>query len=176
MDDSFIVSLYDLLWKKDTHGQILADLTGHVVALGGIDGRILIGIFLLGIFIDLIQKREDVIICGIGLTGKLSLVAVADILLCYLIASHLHDAGLYHILDIFYIDGMRGLQSTGGNHVSKRRDLILAQLMELGNLLIGLLNGIYDLRLIEDDFYAISLNDVCIDFCAHIAKPSISCV
>ena len=40
--------------------------------------------------------------------------------------------------------------------------------MELGNLLIGFLYCVDDLRLIKDDLHAISLNDVCIDFCAHI--------
>ena len=82
-----------------------------------------------------------------------------------------HNACLYHILNVFYIYCVRGFQSTVGDHICKCRDLILAQLMELGNLLVGFLNGVDDLRLIKNNFHAIALNDVCIDFSAHIAKP-----
>ena len=103
MDDSLVVSLHDLLRKKHTHGQVLADLACHIITLCGVDGRILIGVLLLGILIDLVKKRKDIVVCGIGLAGQLSLVAVAHVLLGNLIASHLHNAGLNHILNVFYI-------------------------------------------------------------------------
>ena len=54
MDDSFFMRTYDLFRKKDTHGKIFADLTCHIISLSRVDGRILIGIFLFYVFIDLV--------------------------------------------------------------------------------------------------------------------------
>ena len=170
MNDSLVVSLYDLLRKKNTHGQVLADLACHVITLGRVNSRVLIGVLLLGILINLVKKSKDAVVCGIGLAGKLSLVAIAHILLCNLITAHLHNAGLYHILNIFHIDSVGGFKGTGGNHISKRSDLVMTQPVKLGNLLIRFFNGVDDLRLIKNNFHAISFNDVCIDLSTHSFK------
>ena len=63
------MSLYDLLRKKNTHGQVLADLACHVITLGRVNSRVLIGVLLLGILINLVKKSKDAVVCGIGLAG-----------------------------------------------------------------------------------------------------------
>ena len=51
----------------------------------------------------MLDQSKDAIVRGIGLSGQLSLITVTHIFLRHLITAHLHDAGLYHILNIFYI-------------------------------------------------------------------------
>ena len=42
MDDAFFMGCHNLLRKKDPARQVFGNLSRHIVALGGIDGRILI--------------------------------------------------------------------------------------------------------------------------------------
>ena len=42
MDDSFLMRLYDLRWKQESSGDILADLTCHVIPLYTVYGRVFI--------------------------------------------------------------------------------------------------------------------------------------
>ena len=46
MDDSFLMRLYDLRWQKESSGDILADLTGHIISLYAVYSRILVGVLL----------------------------------------------------------------------------------------------------------------------------------
>ena len=138
MNNAFLMSTNDVFRKKHTLGQILRYFAGHVVTLSGVDHRILIGILLLYFLICLIDQGEDSIIGSIRLTGDFSLISVADILLCYFIAAHLHDASLNHILDIFDIDGMRCGGNFLRNVVSDSRNLVGIHLMNLIHLMICL--------------------------------------
>ena len=171
MDNPFFMCTYNIFGKQHTHSKILAYFTCHIITLGGVDSRILIGVLLLGVFIDLIQQGEDIIICSIGFAGKFSFVTIAYIFLCYFVTTHLHNTSLYHILDIFYIDCMRGSQGSGSHSLGNCHDLEFAELMDLRNLFIGFLDRIYDFALVEDHFFAISLDNICSDLCFH-AFPS----
>ena len=62
MDDTFLVRLYNVLRQKNAGRQILADSTGHVIALCTVDHRILIGIFLLHQLIALLDQRQNALI------------------------------------------------------------------------------------------------------------------
>ena len=106
MNDPLFVCLYNIRWKQQTAGQILADLSRHIVALGGVDHRILVGIFLVYFLVNVIDQCQDPVVSSVGFTGKFPLVPVTHILLCYFISPHLHDTGLYHVLYILYMDGM----------------------------------------------------------------------
>ena len=107
VDDAFLVRLYDILRQKNTVRQILRYLACHVVSLGGVYHRVLVRVLLLHLFVHLVYKRQNAIIRGVRLTAQLSLISVSDILLGNLIAAHLHDALLYHILYVLDIHRMR---------------------------------------------------------------------
>ena len=162
MNDSFLMRLNNVLRQKDTLGQVLRHLARHIVALRGVDDRILVGVLLLDLLILLIDQCQNAVVGGVGLTGNLSLVAVADILLCNLVAPHLHDAGLYHILNILYTDSMGSAPYLLGNVVCNRIDLVLVHLIDAAYLCVCLLNCVDNLRNIEVNLLPISLNNVCL--------------
>lgn len=47
MDDAFFMGLHDFFRQQQSLGEILGYFAGHVVTLGGIDDRVLVGVFLL---------------------------------------------------------------------------------------------------------------------------------
>ena len=51
MNETCLVSGNDILIEKESLGDILTYLTGHIVTLNAVDGRILIGVLLLDLFI-----------------------------------------------------------------------------------------------------------------------------
>ena len=82
MNDSFFVGAHNILGKQHSAGEILGDLAGHIVALRGIDGRILVGILLVDLLIYLIDQGEDEgitldapVICSEGLIGVVTEVS-----------------------------------------------------------------------------------------------------
>ena len=56
MNDSFLMGSYDLLWKKHTAGKILAHFSSHIITLSRVDHRILIGVFLIYLFVNIVKK------------------------------------------------------------------------------------------------------------------------
>ena len=149
MDDSFFMCTYNLFRQKDTASQILTYFSCHIISLCRIDDRILIRIFLLHFFIHVFQKRQNSIICSIGLTSQFSLITIAHVLLRHLIPTHLHNSGLYHILYIFHMNSMCHLFCLLSNGICDRQNLMLIHLMNRCNLLISLLNRIHNLSLIK---------------------------
>ena len=67
MDDAFFMGPDDLGGKKDASGQILGDLAGHIVTLGGIDDRILVGILLFDFLVELLDQGKDPVVGRVGL-------------------------------------------------------------------------------------------------------------
>ena len=106
VNDSLLMSMHDLLREQNATAQILADLSCHIISLCGVDDRILVGVLLLDLLVDVLDQRENAIVRRVRLSRQLSLVAVAHILLCHLITTHLHNAGLDHVLNVFHIDRM----------------------------------------------------------------------
>ena len=56
VDNALFVSLYDVLGEQNSLGQVLGDLTGHIVALGAVDDRVLVGVLLLDLLIRLVDE------------------------------------------------------------------------------------------------------------------------
>ena len=124
MNDAFLMRLDDIFRQQHPAREIFGDLARHVIALCGIDRRILVGILLVDFLIDLIDQRQDPVVRRVGLACDLPLVTVADILLRNLIAAHLHDALLYHILDLFDACRMRHGPDLTCDLIRDRHDLI----------------------------------------------------
>ena len=146
MNDALFMCLDNILRQQDTHGQVLAHLTRHIVALGRVDNRIFVGIFLLDVLIEMINQSQNFIICRVRFTSEFPLIPIAHILLCHLIAAHLHDADFYHILHIFDMCDMRQRFQLLFYGICYRLNLVLIQSMNRLNLKIGSLYGIDDLR------------------------------
>ncbi len=51
MNQTVLMGFYNILGKQDTVGDISADLTCHIVTLRAIDNRVLVAVFLLGLFV-----------------------------------------------------------------------------------------------------------------------------
>ena len=67
VDDALLMGLHDILGQQDTVGDVPADLAGHIVTLGGVDHRVLIGVFLLGLLVVALDEAEDLVVGGVGL-------------------------------------------------------------------------------------------------------------
>ena len=160
MNDALLVGLHDVLRQQQTLGEIPGYLAGHIVTLGGIDHRVLVGVLLLQLLIGLVDERQDILIGGVRLSGDLPLEAIAHILLCHLVAPHLHDAGLHHILNVLYIHRMGRACHLLGHRICNTQDLILVHPVDGLHLLIGLSDRIGDLREVELHLLAVSLDDV----------------
>ena len=65
MDDACLVGADNFFRKENTAGQILADLAGHVITLGGIDDGVLVGVFLLYFLVHLVDQSQDAVIGGV---------------------------------------------------------------------------------------------------------------
>ena len=163
MDDALLVCFHDLLREQQAAGEVFRYLAGHVVTLRGIDDRVLVRIFLLHLFIVEVDEGENPVIGGIALSGDLAFVAVADVFLRDLVAAHFHDARLDHVLNVFYIAGMRIRRDLLGDVVGDGLDLEAAHLMDAFDFLIGFADGIHDLGNIKSNFLPISLYYVCFD-------------
>ena len=106
VDNSLFMSFYNIFRKKYTPGQVFADFSSHIISLGRVDHRVFVRILLLHFFVHMVNQSQNPVVSGIALAGKLALITVAHILLRNFIAAHLHNSGLYHILNIFHIDSM----------------------------------------------------------------------
>ena len=160
MDDAFFMGPDDLGGKKDASGQILGDLAGHIVTLGGIDDRILVGILLFDFLVELLDQGKDPVVGRVGLAGELAAETIADIFLCHFIAAHLHDAGLDHILDILDIYSVCRLLDFLRDLLRNCNDLILVELVDGLHLFVCLADRIDDLGEIESDLLPVSLDDI----------------
>ena len=160
MDDAFFMGLHDFLRQQQSSGEILGHFAGHVVTLGGIDDRILVGIFLLHFLIGQVDEGQNAVIGGIALAGNLSLIPIAHILLCHLVAPHFHNARFHHVLNVFHIHRMGIGGNLFGNVVSYRTDLEFIHLVNGLHFLIGLADGIDDLGNIKRHFLSVSLDYV----------------
>ena len=101
VDDSFLVGLHDVFREKQTFGKILGDFTGHVVTLYAVDDRVLVGVLLLSLFVLTFNDGKDFLIGVVGLSDKLSLVAVLHVVSCDIERTVGHELILDHILDVF---------------------------------------------------------------------------
>ncbi len=160
VNDALLMGLHDVLRQQQTLCEIPGDFAGHIVTLGGVDHRILVGILLLQLLVGLVDQGQDVLIGGVGLSGNLPLEAITHILLCHLVAPHLHNAGLHHILNVLDIHRVGRACHLLGHRIRNTQDLILVHPVDGLHLLVGLPDRIGDLREVELHLLTVSLDDV----------------
>ena len=102
VDDPLIMGLHNIRGQQNTVGDITGNLTGHIVALGGIDHRVLIGIFLLGLLVAALDEGKDLLIGGIAAAHQAAGIAVGDVALGHLKGAVRHDLLLHQVLNLLH--------------------------------------------------------------------------
>jgi hypothetical protein len=148
------------LRQQHAHREVLGDLAGHVVALHGVDGRVLVGVLLLDFLVVALDEREDLVIGRVALALEVLHVAVDDVLAGDLEAVERHDLVLDHVLDFLDGDGVTSLCAFVADIEGSILDLALGQTLGFGDLLVGGLDRVDDLLKIKGDLRAVSLDDL----------------
>ena len=91
VDEAVLVSLYNNLREKNSSGNILGNLTCHIVALYAVYGRILVCVLLLYLLVVTLDKRHNLIVGGIRLTDKLSLISISNVSFGKIKCAKLHN-------------------------------------------------------------------------------------
>ena len=104
MDDARFVRLHDVGREQDTVGQIPADLARHVVALDGVDGRVLVRVLLLDLFIITFNQRENPVVGRVLFTGERADITVLDIVPRHIERTVPHDLPLDGVLDLLHAE------------------------------------------------------------------------
>ena len=105
VDDAGLMRVDNLFRQQHTSRQILGDFACHIVALDGVDGRVLVGVFLLDLFVVRLDQGQDLLVGRVALAHERAGVAVGDVLLGDLISSVRHDLVLDQILNFLHAQG-----------------------------------------------------------------------
>ena len=168
VDDTLAVRLHNILRQQDALAEVAADLAGHIVPLGGVDHRVLVGVLLLGLLVVALDEAEDLVVGGVGLTHQRAGVAVGDVVLGHLKGAVGHDAVLHHILDLLHGGGAVHLLALQLHGLRDPLDLHRRHPVHLLHGLVGLGDGDNDLGNVKADLGSVSLDD------SHRGPPSFS--
>ena len=106
VDQALIMGVHDLLGQQHALGQVLGNLAGHIVALNGVDGRVLVGVLLLDLFVIALNQRQDLVIGRVLLALQALNIAIDDVVAGNLVAVETHDLVLDQILDLLDRNGV----------------------------------------------------------------------
>ena len=159
VDDALPVGLHDVGGQQQPLAEIPGDLAGHVVPLGGVHHRVLVGVLLLGLLIAALDEAEDLLVGGVALADQRADIAVGDVVLGHLIGAMSHDLGLHQILDLLHGGGAVHLLAAELHGLRDPLDLHRGHPGVLLDGVVGLGDGGDDLRDVEDDLRAVPLHD-----------------
>jgi hypothetical protein len=146
--------------EQRAHGEVLGDLAGHVVALDGDDGGVLVGVLLLDLLVVALDEGEDLVVGGVLLALLVLHVAVDDVLACHDEAVEGHELVLHQVLDLLDRDGVAGVGALVLHVEGGELDLAVGEALVLGHLGICRLDGVLDLGNVERDLRAVALDDL----------------
>ena len=155
VEHAVVVGLGDLLRQQQTTGQVPAHLTGNVVALGGGDGGVLVGVLLGQVLVVVADQSQNGLVGGVCLAHQSAGIAVDDISLGQLILLRLHQALLHHILYVFH---QQALAVLAGYGVGDGFNGGIVHAIGFLHRQIGLLNGHDNLAAVKVYSGAISLD------------------
>ena len=145
----------------------------HVVTRGGIDRRILVRVLLINLFVDLVNEGARIPLSVVlVLRASSSLVAVAHILLCNLITTHLHDA-----LSRRPCPGISSTPTAGAMRRSPSQSCPRPQRSDIrsadgsGQPPCWPSDRVRDLINLKWNLLSVPLDDVRLDFHAHALSP-----
>ena len=64
VDQAFLVCLDNVRGQQQAGGQVLGDLTGHVVALDAVDGGVLVGVLLFDFLVVALDQAQNPLVGG----------------------------------------------------------------------------------------------------------------
>ena len=105
MDNAFVVRFNYFLWQQYAVGNIARNLARHIVALGGIDNGVLVGVFLLCFLVIAFYKAEYFIVRGVGLADERARIAIGNVILGHLKRAVRHNLLFHHVLNLFNAGG-----------------------------------------------------------------------
>ena len=160
MDQALIMGIHDLLGQQHTLSQVLGDLAGHVVTLNGIDGRILVGVLLLDLFVVALDQRQDLVIGRVLLALQALNIAIDDVMASDLVAVETHDLVLDQILNLLDRHGVARVLACLGDVLCRVNHLAVGKTRALLDLQVCSTDGIDDLIDVKDNLGAAALDDL----------------
>ena len=160
VNQALVMGIHNLLGQQHALRQVLGDLTGHVVALNGVYGRVLVGVLLLDLFVVALDERQNLVIGRVLLALQALNIAIDDVVASDLVAVKTHDLVLDQILDLLDRNGMAGILTCLGNVLSRVDHLAVGKARALLNLQVCSTDGIDDLIDVKDNLGAAALDDL----------------
>ena len=160
VDDALLVSLHDLTGQQQAVGDVAAHLAGHVVPLGGVHHRVLIGVLLLGLLVVALDEGEDLVVGGVGAAHQRAGVAVGNVVLGHLEGPVGHDVVLHHVLDLLHGGGTVHFLTLQLHGFSDAADLHRGHAVGLVHVLVGLGDSYNDLGDVKGHLGTVALDDL----------------
>ena len=160
VNQAFLMCLHDLWVQQQTGGQVLGDLTGHIVALHAVHGGVLVGVLLLDLFVLALDQAQDPLVGGVGLPLQALHVAVGDIVPGHIVGLDVHELVLYQILDFLHTHSTVQRLTLVGHSRGDLRDLFPGQTALTADGIAGLGNGRDDLGNIKGDLCTVAFDDL----------------
>ena len=160
MDDACLMRFDNLLRQQHPARQVLGDLARHIVALHGVDGGVLVGVFLLDLLVVRFDQRENLVVGRVGLADQRARVAVGDVVFRNLICPVRHDLMLDEVLN--FLDGQRAVHRLARqlHALGDAADLHRRQPVGFFHNVICPCDGGDDLHNIEDGFRAVAFDNL----------------
>ena len=158
VNNTFLISLNNISRQKHSSCKVTTDLTGHIVTLNAVDGRVLIWIFLLYFLVIALDKRKNSVIGSICLTNKRTIVAVTHISSCKLKRTLCHELILNHILNFFNGHCSPDFVALIFNIVGNILNLFVCKELVFPRT-VCFFNGINNFFNVEIFFWAVTLNN-----------------
>ncbi len=105
VDDALLVGFHDVLGQQQPLAEVPGDLAGHIVPLGGVHHRVLVGILLFGLLVAALDEAEDTLVRGVAPADQGAGITVGDVVLRYLKSAVGHDLVFHQVLDFLYRGG-----------------------------------------------------------------------
>ena len=152
--------LDDLRGEQHTHGQILADLAGHIVTLYAVDGRVLVGVLLLDFLVVALDEGEDLVVRRVVGALEALHVAIGDVPAGNLIRAGGHDGVLDDVLDLLDVHRVAAGIADLLHMIADLDDLLLRQALGIGYDLVSLRDGRNNFGNVKDSLAAVALDDL----------------
>ena len=159
VDDTGLMRLDDIPRQQDAARDVLRDLARHIVALDSVDGGVLVGVFLLDLFVVGFNQGQNLVVRRVRLAHQRACVAVGDVVFCDLVGPVRHDLVLDEVLN--FLDTERSVHRlTAELHaLGDAADLHRGQAVSLLDNVIGSCDGRDDLHDVEDGLRAVALDN-----------------
>ncbi len=160
MNQALIMGIHDLLGQQHTLSQVLGDLAGHVVTLNGIDGRVLVGVLLLDLFVVALDQRQNLVVGRVLLALQALNIAIDDVVAGNLVAVETHDLVLDQILNLLDRHGVARVLTCLGDVLCRVNHLAVGKTRALLDLQVCGADGIDDLIDVKGNLGAAALDDL----------------